>query len=82
MAHTAFHWPDHVIGQRESREIREAHNALYNDYHELLEAVRGLFRECSMIHSKWGNSCNRKEASAAIEAARAAIAKAEGRAEG
>jgi hypothetical protein len=29
--HTAFHWPDHTIGKRESRAIRESHNALYND---------------------------------------------------
>jgi len=40
--HTAFHWPDHVIGKRESRQIKEAHNALYNDFHDLLEALRDL----------------------------------------
>ena len=37
--HTAFHWPDHTIGKRESRAIREAHNALYNDYKELEAAL-------------------------------------------
>ena len=37
--HTAFHWPDHNIGKRESRAIREAHNALYNDYKELEAAL-------------------------------------------
>lgn len=25
-----FHWPDHVIGKRESRRIREEHNATVN----------------------------------------------------
>lgn len=34
--HTAFHWPDHVIGKRESRRIRDAHNALYNSHAELV----------------------------------------------
>jgi hypothetical protein len=37
--HTAFHWPDHTIGKRESRAIRESHNALYNDYHRLVAAL-------------------------------------------
>lgn len=40
MKHTAFHWPDHVIGKRESRRIRDAHNALFNSHAELLEALR------------------------------------------
>jgi hypothetical protein len=38
--HNAFHWPDHVIGKRESRRIREEHNALYNDYHEAIAALK------------------------------------------
>lgn len=36
----AWLWPDHVIGKRESRRLREEHNALYNsraDF-DLLEA--------------------------------------------
>jgi len=41
-AHTAFHWPDHTIGKRESRAIREAHNALYNDFHRLKEINKEL----------------------------------------
>lgn len=35
-----FLWPDHVIGKRESRRIRDDHNALYNSHHELLTALQ------------------------------------------
>ena len=40
MRHKSFLWPDHVIGKRESRRIREEHNAAINDMSELLEALR------------------------------------------
>ena len=40
---------------------------------DLLEALKGLFRECAMVHKCWGDSDNTKEADAAIESARAAI---------
>ena len=43
---------------------------------ELLAALEGLFRECSMVHKHWGTACNSKEADAALTAARAAIEKA------
>ncbi len=39
--HSAIHWPDHCIGKRESRRIRDAHNALYNDHHTAIEALKG-----------------------------------------
>lgn len=42
---------------------------------ELLEA---LFEHCSMIHKRWGEGCNQKEADAAIKAAMNAIEKAKG----
>lgn len=45
---------------------------------DLLEALKALFENCCMIHSHWGDGCNQKEADAAIRAAKAAIAKAEG----
>ena len=35
----AFHWPDHNIGKRESRRIREEHNALFNSHAELLDSL-------------------------------------------
>jgi len=44
-AHTAFHWPDHVIGKRESRHIREEHNALYNSHADLLAALQFCITE-------------------------------------
>lgn len=47
---------------------------------ELLEALRGLFEHCVMIHSTWGDGNNAKKAEAAIMFAQASIAKAEGRA--
>lgn len=40
--HSPIHWPDKVIGKRESRRIRDAHNALYNDYHLLAQAASYL----------------------------------------
>ena len=43
---------------------------------ELLAALEGLFRECVMVHNRWGSACNSKESEAAITAARAAIEKA------
>ncbi|MDX9972247.1 MAG: hypothetical protein RBU21_04550 [FCB group bacterium] len=46
---------------------------------ELLDALKGLFEHCAMIHRVWGDGSNQKEADAAIAAGKAAIAKAEGR---
>lgn len=50
--HTAFHWPDHNIGKRESRRIREEHNALYNSHAELLAALQACLQTCEdgVIH--------------------------------
>ena len=45
---------------------------------ELLEALKGLFEHCAMVHNQWGDNSNQKEADNAIKAARAAISKAEG----
>lgn len=44
MKHTAFHWPDHVIGKRESRRIRDQHNALFNSHAELLGALQDALK--------------------------------------
>lgn len=49
---TTWHWPDHVISKRESRRLREEHNALANSHHELLsiaEAYRNLLK--TMAHT-------------------------------
>lgn len=45
-----FHWPDHVIGKRESRRIREDHNAALNELikqrDQLLDNLRAA---CNVI---------------------------------
>lgn len=41
--HDFFHWPNHVIGKRESQKIRETHNAAVN-------ALYALREECAAIH--------------------------------
>lgn len=46
---------------------------------DMLAALKGLFEHCAMVHARWGDGSNQKEADAAIEAGRAAIAKAEGK---
>lgn len=45
---------------------------------DLLASLESLFEHCVMVHSKWGEGCNQREANAAIAAARAAIASAKG----
>ena len=46
---------------------------------DMLEALKGLFEHCAMVHKHWGDGNNTKQADAAIKAGEAAIAKAEGR---
>ena len=46
---------------------------------DMLEALKGLFEHCAMVHKHWGDGDNTKQADAAIKAGEAAIAKAEGR---
>lgn len=48
---------------------------------DLLAALKDLFEHCSMIHKHWGDNCNREQADAAQKRARAAIARAESRAD-
>lgn len=40
MPHTFYHWPDRTIGKRESRTIRESHNATVNALCESEERIR------------------------------------------
>jgi len=69
-----------AIGPNDGKDIlRNTANArLIAAAPDLLESMQALFKHCSMIHSVWGENCNLKEANAAIERARAAIAKAKG----
>jgi hypothetical protein len=45
---------------------------------DLLDALEELFAQCAMVNKYGGTAYNQKEATAAIEAGRAAIAKAQG----
>ena len=36
---SAWLWPDHNIGKRESRRLRDDHNALYNSHDRLTKAL-------------------------------------------
>ena len=56
----------------------KANAALIAAAPELLGALEDLFKHCAMIHKYWGDSCNQKEADAAIAAARNIITKAKG----
>lgn len=47
-----------------------------NSHADMLEALEGLFKHCSMIHKHWGENSNAKKADEAIKFAQAAIAKA------
>ncbi|MDO8705375.1 MAG: hypothetical protein Q7J84_10560 [Sulfuricaulis sp.] len=77
MKFSAFLWPDRVIGKRESRRIRDEHNALYNSHAELAGALRDLFEQCATVHKHWGEGDNTRKADAAQERARAALKGAE-----
>ena len=43
---------------------------------DMLEALKELYKQCNMVHKHWGEGSNQKEADAAIEAGKKAIAKA------
>lgn len=45
---------------------------------DMLAALQGLFEHCAMVHNRWGDGDNTKEANKAIETARLVIAKATG----
>ncbi len=45
---------------------------------ELAEALRGLFENCAIVHNRWGDGCNQKEADAVIARARALLARIDG----
>lgn len=41
----AWLWPDRHIGKRESRKLREEHNALYNEHARLIAALEEIDSE-------------------------------------
>lgn len=40
MSNQFWHWPDHTIGKRESRQLREEHNRIANERAELLGVLK------------------------------------------
>lgn len=44
-------WPDHNIGLRESRRLREEHNALVNSHAALVSACESADKAMSGVHS-------------------------------
>ena len=44
MKQTTWHWPDHVIGKRESRRLREEHNALADSHADLVASLGWAMR--------------------------------------
>lgn len=42
MKQTTWHWPDHVIGKRESRRLREEHNELANSHANLASSLSAM----------------------------------------
>ena len=49
-------WPDHIIGKRESRRLREEHNALLNSHAEMYAALHGL-RDWAIRLGGWDAPC-------------------------
>ena len=45
-------WPDHTIGERESRTLREEHNALANDYDNLKTQNALILRSFNFVHAE------------------------------
>lgn len=40
--HTSWLWPDHAIRKRESRQLREDHNHVVNEYTDLARMLQRL----------------------------------------
>ena len=43
-------WPDHVAGKGETRRLREEHNKLANEHHDLLIAMDEIHQMVSAKH--------------------------------
>jgi len=71
-------WPD--FPSVSENDTSEANARLIAAAPDLLAALKALFQHCAMVHNKWGDNDNQREADASIAYARLAITKAEGRA--
>ena len=76
MKQTTWHWPDHVIGKRESRRLREEHNALANSHAELMRALERIAAQCANTAKTFPNAPGRGDTVANERTARAALIKA------
>jgi hypothetical protein len=73
-------WPDHAIGKREARRLREEHNATVNEHADLLAALRAIIARVDGVFDDpalmaYGPLAGKD--SDVLTIARAAIAKAE-----
>lgn len=50
-------WPDHNIGLRESRKLREEHNALVNSHAALVEALEGCLESMAKVRQDPFTTC-------------------------
>lgn len=66
-----------LINNRQLSQDKMKTNSTATTAQDLLEVLKALFEHCAMIHNKWGDGSNQREADAAIAAGRAAIAQAE-----
>jgi hypothetical protein len=71
---TTWLWPDHKIGKRESRKLREEHNALMNQSADLLAALMEMMDQAGEVYPHFES----ERGQANIAKARAAIARATG----
>jgi hypothetical protein len=74
-------WPDHTIGKRESRELREEHNRAVNDHADAVRVLRDLVdvtRQAAERTTLTGSDLERL--AKRIKAAEQQIIKAEGEA--
>lgn len=63
------------IGRNHTVQTQEANAALIADAPAMLQALRDLYERCAMVHKRWGEDSNQKEADAAIKAGAALIAR-------
>jgi len=71
----SWHWPDHNIGKRESRRLRDEHNALYNSHAELIAELKDCITHDGAVAWRGAEEAGRR-LEAISNIARKAIAKA------